>query len=204
MANITHWETTQTKPNYLTQDQSFPLQHKKTQPALSVKHQPWLTLQSRQLWQSSSSVNQYVSWDTYRSMIKRNSLLTVIYTDNVHWAYLLCFSCNLPTSLCCPLVCRHKHTLKPAPPQLWEGFTMKLYKGKEWKPECASTRLLHRRAERSYNMHTHIHQPTLQGAEGRAKRESLQWALNTHQKTSGVSKWRFGKTSLHKGLLYWL
>ncbi len=75
-----------------------------------VKHQPWLTLQSRQLWRSLCCVNQYASWDTYCRMIKRKSLLSVSYTDDVHWAYLLCFSCNLPTSLCCPLVRRHTYS----------------------------------------------------------------------------------------------
>lgn len=75
-----------------------------------VKYQPWLTPQSRQLWQSQCNVNQYVSWDTYRRMIKGNSLLSVIYTDNVHWAYLLCFSCNLPTSVCCVLWCVDTNT----------------------------------------------------------------------------------------------
>lgn len=98
-----------------------------------VKHLPWLSLQCRQLWQSLCHGNQYASRDKYSSVIKRNILHSVAYADDVHWAYLLCFRCNLPTSLCCPLVCRHKcnseymhiNQCENAQAQLWGGFTAK-------------------------------------------------------------------------------
>ena len=113
MSNTTHWETMQSIPNYFrylqTHFDSWSEPFCATQENIQrsrwgihlqrEKYQPWLTPQSRQLWQPQCRVNQYTSWDTYCRMIKRNSLLSVIDADDARWAYLLCFSSNLPTSV---------------------------------------------------------------------------------------------------------
>lgn len=74
--------------------------------------------------QSSCNINRYAGGDAYRRTIKRNRLPSVIYASNV------------PTSLCCPLVSRHKHSDDThtnqlnRPAQLWRGFTTTFTEGR--------------------------------------------------------------------------
>lgn len=66
-----------------------------------VKYQPWLTLKSRQLWQSINTQAK-----THTAGPSRG----IAYLVSSHWDYLLCFSCNLPTSLSAVLWCVDTNT----------------------------------------------------------------------------------------------
>ena len=148
-----------------------------------MKYQPWLTLQSRQLWHSI---------DTQAKTHTARPSRGIAYLVSSHWDYLLCFSCNLPTSLSAVLWCVDTNTTvitRTYTPVAATSSKTLLYWGKEWKPEGASTRSLPKRAEKKCQTLTNRHHRTT----GRMKGE-VSCNYDKHQTTaSEVSKRRFRK-----------
>lgn len=152
------------------------------------------------LYSPDSYVKQYPSWDSYCRMLKRSSLLSVIYADDIHWAYLLCLSCNLPTSLCWPLVCQHKHNsddMHPpplnAPAQLWEGFTINSTKDRRGEHIYKNKNESRKKTTAHTQTFTNQRYKTTRRMKGKR-------APNTDFR--GLKK-KIRKISLHKGHLYW-